>query len=141
MRIVLDTNVLVSGLLSPFGAPGDIVMMTAAGVLEVCYDGRILSEYREVLLRPKFGFKEDDIEEFLEQVESCGYAAAPKPLIHRLPDLSDEPFLEIALGGKVSCLISGNLKHYPVKSRKKMPVISPADFITTFYPQHSSREY
>lgn len=44
MKVVLDTNVVVSGLLSPFGPPGEIVRMTADGFLELCYDARILSE-------------------------------------------------------------------------------------------------
>jgi predicted nucleic acid-binding protein len=47
MRIVVDTNVLVSGLLSPFGPPGVIVSLTAAGRLSLCYDARILAEYAE----------------------------------------------------------------------------------------------
>jgi predicted nucleic acid-binding protein len=38
LRIVLDTNVLVSGLLSPFGAPGEIVRMVSSGALVLCVD-------------------------------------------------------------------------------------------------------
>ena len=48
MKIVLDTNVLVSGLLSPYQAPGEIVRMCSSGTLSICYDARILGEYREV---------------------------------------------------------------------------------------------
>ena len=56
MNIVLDTNVLVAGLLSPFGACGDIVRMISSGNLTLCVDARILSEYHEALRRPKFQF-------------------------------------------------------------------------------------
>ena len=48
MKVVLDTNVLVSGLLNPYGPPGRIVQLAAAGELQLCLDARILAEYREV---------------------------------------------------------------------------------------------
>lgn len=65
MKVALDTNVVVSGLLSPFGAPGEIVRMVASGALELCYDARILCEYRNVLLRPKFSFDQIHVDYFL----------------------------------------------------------------------------
>lgn len=58
MRIVLDTNVLLSGLLSPSGPPGNIVRLITTGTVRVCYDARILVDYRQVLLRPAFPFTE-----------------------------------------------------------------------------------
>ena len=61
MKIVLDTNVLVSGLLTPFGPSGKIVRMVSAGRLILQIDARILSEYQEVLHRPKFKFNKDHI--------------------------------------------------------------------------------
>ncbi len=48
MRFVIDTNVLVSGLLSPYGASAEIVRMLAAGAFDLLYDARIVSEYKEV---------------------------------------------------------------------------------------------
>lgn len=56
MLAVLDTNVVVSGLLKPYSSAGYIVRLVAEGALQVAYDARILLEYREVLARPKFGF-------------------------------------------------------------------------------------
>ena len=54
MKIVLDTNVLAAGLLSPFGPCGEIVRMVSSGELTLSFDARILMEYEEVLARPKF---------------------------------------------------------------------------------------
>jgi len=54
MKIVLDTNVLVSGLLTPFGTSGEIVRMVSAGRLNLCIDARILLEYIEYY-RKKYG--------------------------------------------------------------------------------------
>ncbi|HEB13726.1 MAG TPA: putative toxin-antitoxin system toxin component, PIN family [candidate division CPR3 bacterium] len=100
MKVVLDTNVVVSGLISPFGAPGEIVRMVASGALELCYDARVLSEYRSVLLRRKFSFDKAHVEDLLDQIEACGHVITGKLLTERLSDPDDEPFLEIALGVK-----------------------------------------
>ena len=61
MKIVLDTNVIVSGLLTPFWSSGQIIRMVSAGILILQYDSRILLEYREVLYRPKFQFDKEYI--------------------------------------------------------------------------------
>ena len=129
MKVVLDTNILVSGLLSPFGPGGEIVRMAASGILELCYDARILSEYRNVLLRPKFAFDQVQVDYLVDHIRACGNLVAAKPLAKRLPDADDEPFLEVALAGKARCLVTGNPKHYPVKERQGMLVVSPAEFL------------
>ena len=58
---MLDTNVLVSGLLSPFGPPGEIVRMVSSGAVVLCLDARIFAEYDDVLARPRFGFDPDSV--------------------------------------------------------------------------------
>ena len=132
MKVVLDTNVVVSGLLSPFGAPGEIVRMAASGDIELYYDARILCEYRDVLSRSKFSFNQTYIEDLLNQIKARGYIAAAKPLIKRLPDADDEPFLEVALAGKAEYLITRNLKHYPENKQQGMIVISPEEFLEVY---------
>lgn len=136
MKIVLDTNVLVSGLLSPFRAPGEIVRMTSAGLLQLCHDARIISEYHQVLLRPKFGFDQTQISALLDQIQACGQIVASKPLDQPLPDPDDEPFLEVTLAGSASCLVTGNLKDYPAALRQGVKVLTPLDFLK-FYRTES----
>lgn len=132
MKIVLDTNVIVSGPLHSFSSSGEIVRMISSGDLQLCYDARVLSEYKEVLLRPKFSFDLSNVDDLLVQIETCGFTVAAAPLIKRLPDPNDEPFLEIALSGKARCLVTGNLKHYPVKKRQDMLVVSPTEFLEIY---------
>lgn len=72
MRVVIDTNVLVSGVMNPHGPPGRIVDGVLAGDFTVLYDDRMMSEYWEVLGRPTFGFNDADIEALLEFVEMTG---------------------------------------------------------------------
>ena len=129
MIIVLDTNVLVSGLLTPFGCSGEIVRMIASGKLSLEYDSRILIEYQEVLNRPKFQFDKDLIELLIDYIKKNGQAVVTAPLAKSLPDPDDAPFLEVAIEGKSEILVTGNKVHYPVKLRKDIEVLSPAEFI------------
>lgn len=70
------------------------------------HDDRILSEYRDVLLRPKFGFSRSDVEVLLDFVESAGEHISAEPL-SLTPDPNDLPFLEVATSGSADALITG----------------------------------
>ena len=129
MRIVLDTNVLVSGLLSPFGPPGQIVALIAEGDLQPCFDSRIILEYREVLLRPVFAFDPEDVHTLIDYVDSEGFEVVGRPLSAGLPHPADEVFLSVAVASSAKALITGNLKHFPSESREGVLVISPATFL------------
>lgn len=138
MRIVLDTNVLVSGLLSPFGPPGEIVRLVSSGAVTLCLDARIFSEYDEVLAQPRFGFDSDSVAALLDYVDFTGEIVASQPLPARLPDPDDEPFLEVALACDADCLVTGNLAHFPPESRAGVTVLSPAEFVDRIRSQESS---
>src|SRR5215469_16526698 len=99
MRVVIDTNVIVSGILNPHGSPGRIVNALLSEAITALHDERILSEYREVLLRPVFGFSSSDVEVVLDFVESAGEHVSAEPLSLILPDRNDLPFLEVASSG------------------------------------------
>lgn len=129
MRIVVDTNVLVSGLLNPYGAPGEIVRMISAGDIRLCFDARILSEYKGVLLRPKFGFDPAQVQALLDYIKAVGEVVAAQPLKQHLPDRHDEAFLEVAIAGRVQCLVTENLKHFPISKRQNALVLSPGEMI------------
>jgi putative PIN family toxin of toxin-antitoxin system len=135
MKIVLDTNVLVAGLLSPFGPCGEIVRMVSSGELTLCVDALILAEYSEVLYRSKFGFDKDKVAALLDHIEHRGQTVASSPLPHSLPDPDDEPFLKVAVAGKAVCLVTGNASHFPAKLRQGRKVLSPSEFLM-FYKKH-----
>ncbi len=132
MKIVLDTNVLVSGLLNPYGAAGQIVRMVAAGRLVLCFDARILGEYREVLLRPKFPFQASQVDVLLGQIDATGELVSAQPCSPPLPDPSDEPFLEAALAGRAEFLVTGNRRHFPARCRHGIRLATPAEFLQIF---------
>jgi putative PIN family toxin of toxin-antitoxin system len=130
MRVVIDTNVMVSGILNPHGPPGRIVNALLSESITVLHDDRILSEYREVLLRPTFGFSRSDVEVLLDFVESAGEHVSAEPLSLVLPDPNDLPFLEVATSGAADALITGNIKHFkPRRGQHSVLVTTPADFL------------
>jgi putative PIN family toxin of toxin-antitoxin system len=132
VKVVLDTNVLVSGVLSPFGQPGEVIRMIVAGSLSLLYDARIMTEYAHVLKRPKFSLNPEHVEALLDHVKAEGVIVASDPLFVRLPDKEDEAFLEVALAGHAQCLITGNLKHFPAAARQGMRILSPAEFLDLY---------
>lgn len=115
MRVVLDTNVLVSALLKPMGRPADVVMAAVQGRLIPLFDGRILDEYREVLLRPKFGFDVGAVASFVADLEAVGehVDVGDPPPTAPTPDPDDRPFLEVAIAGRADALVTGNRRHFP----------------------------
>lgn len=141
MKVVLDTNIPVSGLLCPFGASGEIVRMLASGVLRLSYDARIISEYKNVLSRPKFSFDQIYIGYLSDQIQTVGEVVSGIPLAKRLPDADDEPFLEVAIAGKVKYLITGNIKHYPKRIMKDVSVVSPVKFLEIYRREGSTSSY
>jgi putative PIN family toxin of toxin-antitoxin system len=129
MRVILDTNVLVAGLLSASGPPGWIVEAVLAGDLEPAFDGAIRQEYEEVLRRPEFGFSGARVDDILAALDQFGFvvtAAAPWPIA--LPDPDDAPFLSVA-AASASVLVTGNLRHFPARVRGDIVVLSPREFL------------
>ncbi|HSB06940.1 MAG TPA: putative toxin-antitoxin system toxin component, PIN family [Thermodesulfobacteriota bacterium] len=129
MIIVLDTNVLVSGILKPYSKAAALLRLVADGAIQLAYDVRLLSEYRDVLNRSKFDFPQDQVEDFLQQVEQEGFLVSAKPCKFRLPDPDDEPFIDVALSGGAIALVTGNKRHFPRKEYEGAKILSPAEFL------------
>lgn len=135
MKVVLDTNVLVSGLLSPFGTCAEMVRMVSSGELSLCLDARVTTEYIEVLRRARFRFEEDKVRALIDQIHNRGCTVAAGPLPVSLPHRADDPFLEVALAADAQCLVTGNLHHFPAGLRRGMRVLSPAGFLRFYRKQ------
>ena len=131
MIIVIDTNVIVSGLLKASGNPADIVNQLLSGKIRAAYDIRIIREYREVLKRPKFKFRKTDRDNLLSFIEGEGLLIYPEPLKISLPDPGDLPFLETAAAIKSKTLVTGNSKDYITPEISDVKIVSPAMFITS----------
>jgi putative PIN family toxin of toxin-antitoxin system len=135
IRIVLDTNVVVSGLLSPHGPPGLVLDLVIEGSLEVAYTPRIVAEYREVLARPRLALDTAEIDHVLNVIDDLGVPAIAPPWPLTLPDPSDGEFLACAAAA-AAILITGNLRHFPAAARRGVDVMSPRAFVDRL--QHSA---
>jgi len=134
MIAVLDTNVLVSGLMVAANPPGRILDLVRSGRLRLAADDRVLAEYGEVLTRPHFAcyFSKEDCERILGFIR---FDALPVLCVDRftdLPDPDDACFAECAAAANVP-LVTGNLRHFPAKLRKRITVWTPSQFLDGFH--------
>jgi len=125
-HIVLDTNVLVSGLLSPHGAPARILDLVINGSVIIVLDGRIFSEYADVLRRDKFSFPKDAVNEIIAFIEREGIFTSPLPLTCTVPDPGDLPFIEVSRDAEVP-IVTGNLRHFRDSGAH---VVTPLQFLS-----------
>ncbi len=125
MKVVLDTNVLVSALINPKGMPAKILNLILNEKLTILYDNRIMGEYREVLSRKKFNFSHEMIEPLINFIKYEGEFIASEPLKTHFSDEDDKMFLEVAVSGNAEYLITGSTKHFPAENN----IVTPKIFI------------
>ena len=87
------------------------------GKIKPLYNDDILNEYSEVLHRPKFHLKEEDITNLIDYIKTCGIDSACMPFDDKMPDEDDRVFYEVSLSKEDSFLVTGNLKHFPKDPR------------------------
>ncbi len=130
LRIVLDTNVLVSGMLSPFRPPARVLDLLLARELVLLMDDRIAAEYREVVARARFGLDPDESGRVLATLEALAEQVAARPLPVQLADADDLPFLEVAAAGAADALVTGNVRHLQaLAGRHPVPVLTPRELL------------
>jgi putative PIN family toxin of toxin-antitoxin system len=123
--VVLDTNVLVSALLSPLGNPAKIYKMFLAENLKIVYSSEILAEYNDVLFRPHLRIPTEEAAKVLEAIQEYGERIEPIPSVHKMADEDDRVFYDTAKSAK-AYLVTGNNKHYP----KEAFILTPTDFLS-----------
>ena len=126
MRVVLDTNVLVSALWSANNRLTRILDLVIDGVILPCYDAEIMQEYEEVLSRPHlaFRFAESRGDDIIRKIKADGLCVVAEPSTMPMIDEDDRCFYDVAK----SCgaiLVTGNAKHYPVEPF----IMNPAQFL------------
>jgi len=122
-KIVLDTNVIVSAILSPKGACSKIMDLVFAGEMQACYSADILAEYKDVLFRSTLDLNSEKRKEFFEVIQKAGTLIEPAVSDMKLPDESDRTFYDTAKESG-AILITGNVKHYPVEPF----IMTPSEF-------------
>ena len=127
---VFDTNVVISGILSPDGAPGKLLNAILDGLCQPVVTDSILAEYEDVMSRPKFRFPASRIHPLLDAIRSLAVYAPFTPLTHvaTLPDPDDLIFLEAAFSLNVP-IVTGNVRHFPKSAAGHIPILTPAAFL------------
>ena len=126
IKIVIDTNILVSSLLSPLGNPAKIMALVSLKELQIFYNKNIMAEYKKVLAYEQFKFSFETQKNAIENIKELGVIIEPTASVIPLPDETDRIFYDAAKAGE-AILITGNIKHYPMDPN----VMLPADFIKT----------
>ena len=112
LRIVLDTNVLVSALMGSGGPPDEVVQLVLRHEALLLIDARIIAEYDEVAARPKFSFTKATRFEVLDAIIAIAEPVIASPLRLSLPNPDDRLFIEVAFAGAADYIITGNVKHF-----------------------------
>ena len=125
MRVVIDTNVIVSALINANGIPARILSSILNGNVNILYDNRIIFEYTDVLSRKEFGFNAEIISDIMDYIKHEGEYINADQLKEKFVDETDKKFYEVYKSGKAQYLITGNIKHFP----KEHKIITPKKFI------------
>jgi putative PIN family toxin of toxin-antitoxin system len=116
---VIDTNVLVSALLSSHDDTATVLVVGKlfSGEVIPLFNDEIIKEYNEVLRRKKFHFSEYEISTLLKAIEKYGEPVVPASTGELLPDMKDLPFYEVVMEKQEddAYLVTGNMKHFPEK--------------------------
>jgi putative PIN family toxin of toxin-antitoxin system len=131
VKVVIDTNVLLSGLMSPHGAPGKVVAAWREARFDLALSIEQLGEIGRVLTYPKIRrvLRWDDsrIEQFLKQLYIRAEVVGPSDTVVEVPgDPDDEPILATLVASRADVLVSGDAQL--LKLRDRYPIQTPAEF-------------
>jgi putative PIN family toxin of toxin-antitoxin system len=131
LKVIIDTNVLVSSLIQRSYPFLIVQFLINSRKSKICISTNLLDEYKDVLSREKF-MKYPlfilNAKDLLFDLEEKGEKYHPTVTLDILEDKSDNKFLELAETCDADYLITGNVKHFPMKEYKKTKIVSPKEF-------------
>jgi len=122
IRVVLDTNVVVSAHLNAEGYERSVLDLALSGKLRMFVSEAILREYERVLQRPKFRLKPLSVSRSLRLLQAAANVVAPYGQLKVARDPGDNRFLECAETAKADYLVTGNKRHFPRQWRQTLIV-------------------
>ena len=129
IRAVLDTNVVVSALISAAGNEALLLLAIAQGLLIPCYCAEIIEEYAEVLARPKFDFQVEEVRAFVDMLRLRGESVTLGTLPGISPDPEDDKFIACAQAAKAEFLVTGNKRHFPQERLPGILVVAAPELL------------
>ena len=128
LKVVLDTNVVVSAHLNPDGLERIVLNLALSSSVVLFVTTDILNEYRTVLERKKFGLDARLVKESLEILKATAVNIFPRASVSISPDPDDNKFLECAQTAGADYLVTGNKRHFPSRW-KETHVVSSREFV------------
>lgn len=134
MKVVLDTNIVVSRFLSPQGSPARILTLWEEGVFELLVSEGILNEYERALsydnVRKRHGFTIEEIKQWMHNARKYGHSVASEEVsIYVSKDPDDDKFIECAVAGGADYIVSGDTHLLSLGEYKGIQILSPAAFL------------
>jgi uncharacterized protein len=133
LRLVIDTNVLVSAALKPEGLQRTTVVLAVTKPARFYVSPPILEEYAAVLSRPELDIRKGIRQQLLQLVKNHSYIVSPSRRLEVAGDPDDNMFLECADAARADYLITGNQRHFP-EFWKKTKIITTREFISLAAP-------
>jgi putative PIN family toxin of toxin-antitoxin system len=133
LRLVIDTNVLVSAAIKPAGLQRTVLLLAITKPARFYVSRPILEEHSEVLSRPELRIRKGLRRQLLQLIKNHSYPVAPTRRLEFASDPDDNIFLECADAARADYLVTGNQKHFP-RFWKKTKVITPREFISLVAP-------
>jgi putative PIN family toxin of toxin-antitoxin system len=113
MRVVLDTNILVSALWKPGGLEAQVIALAREGKIVACVSEALWAEYLDVLSRRKFSKFAQAATDLITVLDSCARRIETAAKVAWSTDEDDNRVLECLQDGGAEYLITGNLRHFP----------------------------
>jgi putative PIN family toxin of toxin-antitoxin system len=133
LRLVIDTNIVVSATLKPDGLQRTVLLLAITKPSRLYVSEAVIAEYREVLARPELSIRKGLREQVLQLIRSHSQTVTPSRSLQITPDPDDNIFLECADAARADYLVTGNPRHFP-KFWKKTKVITSREFLAIVAP-------
>jgi putative PIN family toxin of toxin-antitoxin system len=133
LRLVLDTNVVISAALKPEGLQRTVFLLAISKPARLYVSEMILAEYRVVLARPELRIRRGLQMQFLDLLENRARMVSPARLVRASSDPDDDKFLECVDEARADYLVTGNLRHFP-RFWKATKVVSTREFVSLAAP-------
>jgi uncharacterized protein len=128
LRLVIDTNVLISAALKPDGLQRTVLLLATAKPARLYVSRPILEEYADVLSRPELGIRKGLRQQLLQLIRNHSHVVVPSRHLEVTSDPDDNMFVECADAARADYLITGNHKHFP-PFWKSTKIITAREFI------------
>jgi putative PIN family toxin of toxin-antitoxin system len=131
IRVVLDTNVVVSAMLRSGGLPEAVFNLAMGGETQCCISEPIVAEYEDVLRRPRLAIDPGKVAVAMARIRAVSSMVQPAVRVTAARDPDDNVFLECAEAAQAHYLVTGNGRHFPERWKETL-IVAPRQFMDAY---------